>query len=41
MSDLKEGAPEMVSAFFAFDKAIFGKNAGNLDLATRELIAVA
>jgi AhpD family alkylhydroperoxidase len=40
MTDLKEGAPEMVSAFFAFDKAVFDKNTGNLDLATRELIAV-
>lgn len=40
MTDLRESAPEMVSAFFAFDKAVFSKNSGNLDLATRELIAV-
>ena len=40
MADIKEGAPEMVSAFFGFDKAVFSKNTGNLDLATRELIAV-
>ncbi|MGI5217471.1 carboxymuconolactone decarboxylase family protein [Nocardia sp. CA-290969] len=40
MADIKEAAPEMVSAFFGFDKAVFGKNTGNLDLATRELIAV-
>ena len=40
MADIKEAAPEMVSAFFGFDKAVFKKDAGNLDLATRELIAV-
>jgi AhpD family alkylhydroperoxidase len=40
MSDIKAAVPEMVSAFFGFDKAVFNKNAGNLDLATRELIAV-
>ncbi|WP_280437858.1 carboxymuconolactone decarboxylase family protein [Nocardia carnea] len=40
MVDIKEAAPEMVSAFFGFDKAVFDKNTGNLDLATRELIAV-
>lgn len=40
MTDLRESAPEMVSAFFGFDKAVFSKNSGNLDLATRELIAV-
>jgi AhpD family alkylhydroperoxidase len=40
MTDLRESAPEMVSAFFAFDKAVFSKNSGNLDLVTRELIAV-
>ncbi|WP_262774014.1 carboxymuconolactone decarboxylase family protein [Brevibacterium permense] len=40
MTDIKEGAPEMVSAFFGFDKAVFAKDTGNLDLATRELIAV-
>ncbi|OBG20706.1 hypothetical protein A5765_22650 [Mycolicibacterium celeriflavum] len=40
MRDLRESAPEMVSAFFGFDKAVFGKNSGNLELATRELIAV-
>ncbi len=40
MSDIKDAAPEMVSAFFGFDKAVFNNNAGNLDLATRELIAV-
>lgn len=39
MADIKDAAPEMVSAFFGFDKAVFGKTA-NLDLATRELIAV-
>lgn len=39
MADIKEAAPEMVSAFFGFDKAVFG-NTGSLDLATRELIAV-
>ncbi len=40
MADIKEAAPEMASAFFGFDKAVFDKNAGNLDLATRELVAV-
>jgi AhpD family alkylhydroperoxidase len=40
MADIKEAAPEMVSAFFGFDKAVFDKNTGKLDLATRELIAV-
>lgn len=40
MADLKDTAPEMVSAFFGFDKAVFNKNDGNLELATRELIAV-
>ncbi len=40
MADMKEAAPEMVSAFFGFDKAVFDKKAGNLSLATRELIAV-
>lgn len=40
MADLKESSPEMVSAFFEFNKAVFNKNSGNLDLATRELIAV-
>lgn len=40
MADLKDAAPEMVAAFFGFDKAVFKKDAGNLDLATRELIAV-
>jgi AhpD family alkylhydroperoxidase len=40
MTDLREAAPDMVSAFFAFDKAVFSKTSGNLDLTTRELIAV-
>jgi AhpD family alkylhydroperoxidase len=40
MPALKNAAPEMVSAFFNFDKAVFNKNVGSLDLATRELIAV-
>ncbi|WP_163163600.1 carboxymuconolactone decarboxylase family protein [Arthrobacter sp. Alg241-R88] len=40
MKDLKESAPEMVSAFFAFDKAVFGKKTGGLDPLVRELIAV-
>src|SRR5699024_3589123 len=40
IADIKEAAPEMVSAFFASDKAVLRKDAGNLDLATRELIAV-
>lgn len=40
MADLKEVVPEMTSAFFGFDKAVFNKNTGSLDLATRELIAV-
>ncbi|MHA7287732.1 carboxymuconolactone decarboxylase family protein [Arthrobacter sp. MDT3-44] len=30
----------MVSAFFAFDKAVFSKKTGGLDLLVRELIAV-
>ncbi|MFC7343943.1 carboxymuconolactone decarboxylase family protein [Saccharopolyspora griseoalba] len=40
MADIKEAAPEMVSAFFGFDKAVFDESTGNLDLATRELVAV-
>jgi alkylhydroperoxidase/carboxymuconolactone decarboxylase family protein YurZ len=40
LNDLKESAPEMVSAFFAFDKAVFGKKTGRLDPLVRELIAV-
>jgi AhpD family alkylhydroperoxidase len=40
MADIKEAAPEMTAAFLGFDKAVFSKNTGNLDLATRELIAV-
>lgn len=40
MADIKDAAPEMVSAFFGFDNAVFKKDTGNLDLATRELIAV-
>jgi len=40
MKDLKESAPEMLSAFFAFDKAVFGKKTGGLDPLVRELIAV-
>lgn len=40
MADIKDAAPEMVSAFFGFDKAVFKQDTGNLDLATRELIAV-
>jgi AhpD family alkylhydroperoxidase len=40
MKDLRESAPEMAAAFFAFDKAVFSKDSGNIDLATRELIAV-
>jgi alkylhydroperoxidase/carboxymuconolactone decarboxylase family protein YurZ len=40
MTDLREAAPDMVSAFFAFDKAVFSKSSGNLGLTTRELIAV-
>jgi len=40
MAHLHEAAPEMVAAFFNFDKAVFNKNIGSLDLATRELIAV-
>ena len=28
MADLKEAAPEMVSAFFGFDKAVFKKDTG-------------
>ena len=40
MSDIKEAVPEMVSAYFGFDKAVFNKNPDGLSLATRELIAV-
>jgi AhpD family alkylhydroperoxidase len=40
MPALKDAAPEMVAAFFGFDKAVFNKNTGSLDIATRELIAV-
>lgn len=40
MPDLKNAAPEMVAAFFGFDKAVFDPRIGTLDLATRELIAV-
>jgi AhpD family alkylhydroperoxidase len=40
MKDLKESAPELVSAFFAFDKAVFGKKVDGLDPLVRELIAV-
>jgi AhpD family alkylhydroperoxidase len=40
MADIKDAAPEMVSALFGFDKAVFKKDTGNLGLATRELIAV-
>ena len=40
MADPTRAAPEMVSAFFGFDKAVFAKDTGNLDLATREPIAV-
>lgn len=40
MADIKDAAPDMVSAFFGFDKAVFSTDTGNLDLATRELIAV-
>ncbi|MEU1985755.1 carboxymuconolactone decarboxylase family protein [Nocardia sp. NPDC019395] len=40
MADLKEAAPEMVSAFFGFDKAVFSQKSDGLALATRELIAV-
>ena len=40
MPALREAAPEMVAAFFNFDKAVFNTNVGSLDLATRELIAV-
>lgn len=38
--DLQEAAPEMVATFFNFDKAVFNKDVGSLNLATRELIAV-
>lgn len=41
MHDLNEAAPEMVAAFLNVDKAVFSKEIGSLDLATRELIAVA
>ena len=40
MPDLQDAAPEMVAAFFNFDKVVFNKNVGSLSLATRELIAV-
>ena len=40
MRDLQDDAPEMVAAFFNFDKAVFDKDVGSLNLATRELIAV-
>ena len=40
MPDLRDAAPEMVAAFFNFDKVVFNKNVGSLSLATRELIAV-
>lgn len=40
MPDLRDAAPEMVAAFFNFDKVVFNKNVGTLALATRELIAV-
>ncbi|WP_104912559.1 carboxymuconolactone decarboxylase family protein [Pseudomonas sp. LG1D9] len=40
MRDLQDAAPEMVAAFFSFDKAVFDKDVGSLNLATRELIAV-
>ncbi|GAA1230218.1 hypothetical protein GCM10009676_11200 [Prauserella halophila] len=40
LADIKEAAPDVVSAFFGFDKAVFDKNPGNLDLAIREMIAV-
>ncbi|MBC2887464.1 hypothetical protein H7Q97_18970 [Ochrobactrum sp. CM-21-5] len=38
--DLRDAAPEMVTAFFNFDKVVFNKNVGSLSLATRELIAM-
>ncbi|WP_309082339.1 carboxymuconolactone decarboxylase family protein [Zhihengliuella sp.] len=40
MADIKDAAPEMVAAMFEFDKAVFRKDTGNLDVATRELIAI-
>ncbi|QGF93544.1 carboxymuconolactone decarboxylase family protein [Pseudomonas sp. CFSAN084952] len=40
MHDLQDAAPEMVAAFFNFDKVVFNKDIGSLKLATRELIAV-
>jgi AhpD family alkylhydroperoxidase len=40
MPDLRDASPEMVAAFFNFDKVVFNKNVGSLALATRELIAV-
>lgn len=40
MGDLQDAAPEMVAAFFNFDKAVFNKDFGSLNLASRELIAV-
>ncbi|WP_109514185.1 carboxymuconolactone decarboxylase family protein [Pseudomonas ovata] len=40
MRDLQDATPEMVAAFFNFDKVVFNKDVGSLSLATRELIAV-
>lgn len=40
MRDLQDAAPEMVAAFFNFDKVVFNQDIGSLNLATRELIAV-
>ncbi|WP_105030346.1 carboxymuconolactone decarboxylase family protein [Arthrobacter ruber] len=40
MKELKGNAPDMVSAFLAFDKAVFSKKTGDLDLLVRELIAI-
>ncbi|QVN04089.1 carboxymuconolactone decarboxylase family protein [Pseudomonas rhodesiae] len=37
--DLQKAAPEM-AAFFNFDKAVFNKDVGSLNLAKRELIAL-
>ncbi|MBU8816811.1 carboxymuconolactone decarboxylase family protein [Mycolicibacterium goodii] len=41
MTDLRSSAPEMVDAFFGFDKAVFSQKHGNLSASVRELIAVA
>jgi len=41
MSTLRDAAPEMVDAFFGFDKAVFSEKNGSLPATTRELIAVA